>query len=77
MIIKNLYKVRVDGVELYRYRSDCGKQLQQDTTGYLYDEAIDPENSSHTYMEVDSGNEIPAEEALKIITGGGGNDDQG
>lgn len=77
MIVKNYYKTRADGVKLYRYRSDERRQIEQSGTGYLYDEAIDPECSTYTYAEAADGEEIPAEEALKIITGGGGSDDQG
>lgn len=76
MIIKNLYKVRGDGVKLYRYHSDRGRQIEQSGTGYLYDEAIDPECSTYTYAEAADGEEIPAEEALKIITGGDGDDEE-
>lgn len=77
MIVKDYYKTRADGVKLYRYRSDEGRQIEQSGTGYLYDEAIDPEGSTYTYAEAADSEEIPAEEALKIITGGDGNDDQG
>lgn len=76
MVIKEYYKTRADGVRLYRYYSDNGKTLVQSQTEIEYSEAIDPENSTYTYTE---GNdiELTAEEALKIITGGGGGDDQG
>lgn len=77
MIVKDYYKTRADGVKLYRYRSDKGWQIEQSGTGYLYDEAIDPENSTYTYTEATDSWEISAEEALKIITEGGGGDDQG
>lgn len=76
MIVKDYYKTRADGVKLYRYRSDEGRQIEQSETGYLYDEAIDPEGSAYTYAETADGEEIPAEEALKIITGGDGNDEE-
>lgn len=76
MIVKDYYKTRADGVKLYRYRSDKGRQIEQSGTGYLYDEAIDPESSTYTYAETGDGEEIPAEEALKIITGGDGDDEE-
>lgn len=75
MVIKEYYKTRADGVSLYRYYSDNGKVLVQSQTGTEYAEAIDPENSTYTYTEGDD-IELTALEALKIITGGGGNDDQ-
>lgn len=71
MIIRQLYKTRSDGVRLYKSYSDEGKMLLQNETGNKYEIAIDVENAPYTYTEID-GNEIPAEEALKIITGGGG-----
>lgn len=76
MIVKDYYKIRADGVKLYRYRSDEGRQIEQSGTGYLYDEAIDPEGSTYTYTEAADGEDIPAEEALKIITGGDGDDEE-
>ncbi len=76
MIVKDYYKTRADGVKLYRYHSDRGRQIEQSGTGYLYDEAIDPESSTYTYAETGDGEEIPAEEALKIITGGDGDDEE-
>lgn len=76
MIVKDYYKTRTDGVKLYRYRSDEGRQIEQSGTGYLYDEAIDPEGSTYTYAEAADSDEIPAEEALKIITGGDGDDEK-
>lgn len=76
MIVKDYYKTRADGVKLYRYRSNKGRQIEQSGTGYLYDEAIDPENSTYTYTEAADSEEIPAEEALKIITGGDGDDEK-
>lgn len=76
MIVKDYYKTRADGVKIYRYHSDRGRQIEQSGTGYLYDEAIDPESSTYTYAETGDGEEIPAEEALKIITGGDGDDEE-
>ena len=71
MIVKDYYKTRADGVKLYRYHSDRGRQIEQSGTAYLYDEAIDPESSTYTYTEGDD-IELTAEEALEIITGGNG-----
>lgn len=69
MIIKQLYKIRSDGVNLYKSYSDEGKMLLQNETGNKYDIAIDTENATYTYTEID-GDTISAEEALRIITGG-------
>ena len=69
MIIKQLHETRSDGVNLYSSYSDEGKMLLQNETGNKYDIAIDVENATYTYTEID-GDTISAEEALRIITGG-------
>lgn len=51
MIHKEYYRTREDGVRLYRTYSDGGYLLKQIDTGELYEEAIDIENTSHTYSE--------------------------
>lgn len=53
MIIKELYMTRADGVKLFRSYSDEGKQIIQNETGEIYDEAIDVENAPYTYTESD------------------------
>lgn len=53
MIIKELYMTRADGVNLFRNYSNEGKQIIQNETGDLYDEAIDVENAPYTYTESD------------------------
>lgn len=52
-IIKEFYKTREDGVNLYRTYSDENKIIKQVETGIEYDEAIDIEGSSYTYIETD------------------------
>jgi len=70
---------RVEGsVDLVRAYSDQGlKIMSQD--GVPYDEAIDPDYMNRVYHETDepidsdeedNGDELTAEEALEIITGG-------
>lgn len=71
-IIKELFITRADGVNLFRTYSDEGKQILQNETGILYDEAIDVENAPYTYTESDEDVELTAEEALEIILGGEG-----
>lgn len=41
MIVREHYKTRTDGVELYRTYSDAGYLIRQAETGAEYDEAID------------------------------------
>ena len=52
MIVREFYKVRKDGVNLYRTFSDKGLVIIRDD-GVEYDEAIDVEGSSYTYTETD------------------------
>lgn len=59
MIIKEFYKTREDGVNLYRTYSDKGMMILQNETGVTYAEAIDVENAPYTYTETDE--PIPTE----------------
>ena len=61
-------ETRMDG--LIRTYSDSGKRIQKVGTDEIYDEAIDIATSGYTYVETDESDEISAEEALSIITGG-------
>lgn len=69
-IVTELYKTRNDGVKLFRTYSDEGKQLLQNETGIVYDEAIDVEGAPYTYSETGESKELTAEEALELIIGG-------
>lgn len=53
MKIKELFKTREDGVNLYRTYSDQGFMLRQIETGILYSEPIDVEDAPFTYEETD------------------------
>ena len=72
MIVKEFYRTRNDGVNLYRTYSDAGKFVIQNETGIEYDEAIDVEGAPYTYSEGNDLPELSAEEALEIILGGEG-----
>ena len=78
MIIKEFYKKRSDGVNLYRTYSDSKLMIRQVETGNVYAEAIDVENAAYTYEE--TGMLIDADEltdmrlsaverSINIITG--------
>ena len=78
MIIKEFYKKRSDGVNLYRTYSDSNLMIKQVETGNVYAEAIDVENAVYTYEE--TGMPIDADEltdmrlsaverSINIITG--------
>ncbi len=66
MIVKEFYKTRSDDVNLYRIYSDEGKQVLQNETGIVYDEAIDVENAPYTYSETGDPTELSAEEEGKF-----------
>lgn len=72
MIIKEEYKIRADGVKLFRIYSDDDRDIIQDQTGIVYTEAIDVENALFTYTEGEKREdvELSAEEALDLILGG-------
>ena len=78
MIIKEFYKKRSDGVNLYRTYADSKLMIKQVETGDVYAEAIDVENAAYTYEE--TGMSIDADEltdmrlsaverSINIITG--------
>lgn len=59
MIQREYFRTREDGVRLFRTYSDNDKYLIQIDTGEIYEEAIDVEDTPHTYTE---GDDIPPEE---------------
>jgi hypothetical protein len=65
MIVKEFYKTREDGVNLYRTYSDEGFYLLQNETGVEYSEAVDVESSKYTYSETDKPIETPDNEATE------------
>lgn len=59
MIIKEFYKKRLDGINLYRTYSDIGMMIRQNETGVEYAEAIDVEGAPYTYTETETPIETP------------------
>ena len=53
MIVKEFFKTRFDGVNLYRTYSDENFYIRQVETGNIYSEAVDVEDASYTYEETD------------------------
>lgn len=51
MIVREHYKTRTDGVELYKTYSDAGYLIRKVETGVEYDEAIDVDGAPYTYKE--------------------------
>jgi hypothetical protein len=60
MVIKEFYRTREDGVNLYRTYSDAGFTLIRND-GVEYGEAIDVETSLYTYTESENRVEIDEE----------------
>lgn len=58
MIVKELYRTRQDGINLYKTYSDSNFYIKQIETGHIYEIAIDIEGSSFTYEETDEKIEI-------------------
>lgn len=65
MIVREYYKTKKDGVNLYRTYSDNNKIILQVETGVEYDEAIDVEFASYTYVETDK--DIESEEDVNSL----------
>lgn len=61
MIVREFYKTREDGVNLYKTYSDENYKIRQIETGAIYDEAIDVENAEYTYEETEEKIEISEE----------------
>lgn len=53
MIQKEFYRTREDGVNLYCTYSDNRLMIRQIDTNELYEEAIDVEDSMHSYEETE------------------------
>ena len=53
MVVTEFYITRSDGLNLYHTYSDQNMKILQEDTGIIYDDAIDVENSGHTYSETD------------------------
>lgn len=51
MIVKEFYRTRYDGVNLYKTYSDEGFKIQKVGTDEIYTTAIDVENAPYGYVE--------------------------
>lgn len=76
-IVREFYKTRKDGVNLYKTYSDKGYMIHKLNTEEIYDEAIDVENAPFEYeettekIETEELSEIEQKaEAYDILTGG-------
>ena len=53
MIVKEFYRTREDGANLYRTYSNQGFKIHKIGTYEYYDDAIDVENAPYKYEETD------------------------
>lgn len=59
MIVKEFFRTRRDGVNLYRTYSDAGLLIRKVGTEEVYEEAIDVENAPYVYEEYAEPTEDP------------------
>lgn len=62
------------GTDLVKTYSDASYKIQQNGTGEIYDEAIDPQNAGRTYTETDipidkAEEDLDPERVLNILLG--------
>jgi hypothetical protein len=62
MIVKEFFRTREDGVNLYRTYSDADVKISKVGTDEIYDEAIDIEGAPYIYEETDMPIEVVEEE---------------
>ena len=65
MIIKEFYRTRKDGVNLYKTYSDQNVYILKEGTEQRYITAIDIENASFVYIETDI--KIPQQSKREVI----------
>lgn len=53
MIVKEFYRTREDGVNLYKTYSDEGYLIQKVGTEEIYEEAVDIETAPYSYIETE------------------------
>jgi hypothetical protein len=68
MVVKEFFRTREDGVDLYRNYSDADVKIKKVGTEEIYDEAIDVEGAPYTYEETDIPIEIVEEEETDGIS---------
>ena len=66
MIVRELHVTRRDGAKLYRTYSDNGKRILQVETGIVYDEAIDVDGATYTYVEYEEPTDDPEDTAPDV-----------
>lgn len=62
MVVKEFYRTREDGVNLYKSYSNEGYHIQKVGTDEVYTEAIDVETAPYEYVETDQKIEVEEDE---------------
>ena len=62
MVVKEFYRVREDGVKLYRTYSINGVKIRKVGTEEVYDDAVDIENAPYEYEETNERIEVGNDE---------------
>jgi hypothetical protein len=65
MIVKEFYRTREDGVNLYKTCSDKNVMIQKNGTAEIYACAIDVEGATYEYTETDIAIETADDEAAE------------
>lgn len=63
MVKKEFYRIREDGVKLYKSYSTDGFYIQKVGTDEIYTEAIDVEDAPYKYVETDQKIEVDEDES--------------
>ena len=66
MIVKEFFRTREDGVNLYRTYSDENYTIIQHPTEIEYEEAVDVEDAPYTYTEGTRKIELPLEPPMDL-----------
>ncbi len=61
MIVREFYRIREDGMVLYRTYSDTNHYIKQIETGNVYSEAVDVADAPYTYVETEDVIEVEEE----------------
>lgn len=67
MIVKEFYRTRGDGVELYKTYSDSGVLIVKEGTNEEYDVAIDVKDSENVYAETDKSLDVTEDDYINAL----------
>jgi hypothetical protein len=67
MIKKEFFRIREDGVVLYRTYSDANLYIRKVGTEEVYSEAIDVAEAKYTYEETDEPIEVEEAKSVEVV----------